>query len=118
MTKIETERMLKRKGFSLNVYTLEILWEFEVEKDEELKAKLCKIFGVDVEEPEKIILQCRENFTNCIFYYDCNVIDMDAMNFIECVKQMDDVIEVYDKETIKESENAEEILEEFSSFKI
>ena len=94
MTKIEAERILKRKGFSLNVYTLEILWEFEAKKDEELKAKLCKIFGVDVEEPEKIVLQCRENFTNCIFYYDCNVIDMDAVNFIECVKQMDDVMVV------------------------
>lgn len=91
MTKIETERILKRKGFSLNVYTLEILWEFEASEDAELKEKLCKIFGVDVEEPEKVILQCRENFTNCIFYYDCNVIDMEATNFIECVKQMDDV---------------------------
>lgn len=91
MTKIEAERILKRKGFSLNVYTLEILWEFEASEDAELKEKLCKIFGVDVEEPEKIILQCRENFTNCIFYYDCNVIDMDAVNFIECVKQMDDI---------------------------
>ena len=91
MTKIETERILKRKGFSLNVYTLEILWEFTVKDDEELKEKLCKIFGVNVEEPETVILQCRENFTNCIFYYDCNVIDMDATDFMECVKQMDDV---------------------------
>lgn len=91
MTKIEAERILKRKGFSLNVYTLEILWKFEASEDAELKEKLCKIFGVDVEEPEKVILQCRENFTNCIFYYDCNVIDIEATDFIECVKQMDDV---------------------------
>lgn len=91
MTKIEAERILKRKGFSLNVYTLEILWKFEASEDAELKDKLCKIFGANVEEPETVILQCRENFTNCIFYYDCNVIDMEATDFIECVKQMDDV---------------------------
>ena len=90
MRKVEAEQIMKNKGFSLNVYDLEILWEFEAE-DVELKTKLCKIFGVDVGEPEKVILQCRENFTNCIFYYDCNVIDMEAVDFIECVKQMDDV---------------------------
>ena len=91
MTKTEVEHIMKNKGFSLNAYDLEILWEFETKENEELKVKLCKIFGVNVEEPETVILQCRENFTNCIFYYDCNVIDMNATDFIECVKQMDDV---------------------------
>lgn len=39
---------------------------------------LSKIFEVDSKDSEIIILQCRENFTNCIFYDWCNVIDMDA----------------------------------------
>ena len=91
MRKVDIEQLFKNKGFLLNIYSLEILWEFIVKDDDILKEKLCKIFGVDIYEPETIILQCRENFTNCIFYYDCNVIDMNTEDFIKCVKQMDDV---------------------------
>ena len=101
MTKIKTEEILKRKGFSLNTYAMDgALWEFEEKENEELKEKLCEIFNIDAELPETIILQCREDFTNCIFYYDCNVIDMDAMDFVECVKQMNDakVINYWERE--------------------
>lgn len=91
MKKIDIEQLFKDKGFSLNVYGLDILWEFTVKDDDILKESLCQIFGIDIQEPETIILQCRENFTNCIFYYDCNVINLNTEDFIECVKQMDNV---------------------------
>lgn len=45
MRKTDIEQLLKNKGFSLNVYSLEILWEFTIIEDKEIKEKLCKIFG-------------------------------------------------------------------------
>lgn len=97
MKKAETEQILKNKGFELNTYPDSVCWEFVVTDDEELKDKICKIFGADIElyvggtDIDTLILQCREDFSKCIFYYDCNPFDMSTDDFLECVKKMGDV---------------------------
>lgn len=88
------KELLESKGFSLNEYPEGKFWEFAVEDDEKLKDKLCKIFSADIElfvtgtDIDTLILQCAEDFTKCLFYYDCNPFDMDTEEFIKCVKQI------------------------------
>lgn len=87
-------RLLESKGFSLNEYPEGKFWEFVVEDDEELKKSLCKIFGADIElfvtgtDIDTLILQCAEDFTKCLFYYDCNLWDMETEEFMRCVEQI------------------------------
>lgn len=88
------EELLKSKGFNLNDYPEGKFWELTVEDDEELKARICKIFKADIElfvdgaDIETLILQCAEDFTKCIFYYDCNPFDMKTEDFMKCVKEI------------------------------
>lgn len=88
------ERLLKSKGFSLNTYPEGAFWELEVKDGETLKEKICNIFKADIElfvggtDIETLILQCTEDFTKCIFYYDCNPFDMDTEDFLKCVEMM------------------------------
>lgn len=41
--------------------------------------------GVDI---NTLILQCAEDFTRCIFYYDCNPWNMDTEEFMKCVERI------------------------------
>ena len=88
------KELLETKGFSINEYPEGKFWEFVVEDDEELKYKICKIFGADIElfitrtDIDTLILQCAEDFTKCLFYYDCNPFDMETEDFMKCVYQM------------------------------
>ncbi len=88
------QELLKRKGFSLNTYPEGKLWELEINDDETLKEKVCDIFKANIElfvdgtDIETLILQCAEDFTRCIFYYDCNSFDMETDDFIKCVEMI------------------------------
>lgn len=88
------KELLESKGFSLNTYPEGKFWEFVVETDEGLKKKICNIFQADIEEyignidVDTLILQCAEDFTKCLFYYDCNSFDMKTEEFMECVGQI------------------------------
>lgn len=88
------KELLESKGFSLNEYPEGKFWEFVVEDDDGLKDKLCKIFSADIElfvtgiDIDTLILQCAEDFTKCLFYYDCNPFDMETEEFMKCVEQM------------------------------
>lgn len=88
------EHLLLQKGFSLNEYPEGKFWELQVTKDESLKKRICKIFGADIEmfvngmDIDTLILQCAEDFTKCLFYYDCNPFDMTTEEFMECVNEM------------------------------
>lgn len=88
------KELLQSKGFSLNTYPEGKFWELTVEDDENLKVKICKIFNAEIEmtvngsDIETLILQCAEDFTKCIFYYDCNPFDMKTDDFIKCVEKM------------------------------
>ena len=88
------EKLLQNKGFSLNAYPEGKFWELTVEDDENLKEKICKVFNVEIEvaangsDVETLILQCAEDFTKCIFYYDCNQFDMKTEDFIKCVEKI------------------------------
>lgn len=65
-----------------------------MKEDEELKDKLCKIFSANIElfvagtDIDTLILQCAEDFTKCLFYYDCNPFDMETEEFMKCVEKM------------------------------
>ena len=37
---------------------------------------------------DTLILQCAEDFSKCLFYYDCNPFDMETEDFMKCVYQM------------------------------
>lgn len=89
------KKLLLSKGFSLNEYSEGGFWELEVSKDEDLKSKICKIFCAAIEEfayglvdINTVILQCAEDFTKCLFYYDCTCWDMTTESFMECVEQI------------------------------
>lgn len=88
------EKLLQSKGFSFNAYPEGKFWELEVKDDELLKEKICKIFKADIElfvdgtDIDTLILQCAEDFTRCIFYYDCNPFDMETEEFMRCVKKI------------------------------
>lgn len=88
------EELLRNKGFSLNTYPEGKFWELTVEEDESLKVKICKIFNAEIEitvngsDVETLILQCAEDFTKCIFYYDCNPFDMETDDFMKCVEKI------------------------------
>ena len=86
--------LLESKGFSLNEYPEGKFWEFVVENDDELKDRLCKIFSADIElsvtgtDIDTLILQCAEDFTKCLFYYNCNPFDMNTEEFMKCIEQI------------------------------
>ncbi len=88
------QELLKRKGFSLNTYPEGKFWELEINDDEILKEKVCNIFKANIElfvdgtDIETLILQCTENLTKCIFYYDCNPFDMETDDFMKCVEMI------------------------------
>lgn len=88
---MDRTELLSAKGFKLNEYPEGKFWELEVKNDEELKEKICKVFGADIElfangtDIDTLILQCAEDFTHCLFYYDCNPFDMETDEFFECV---------------------------------
>ena len=88
------EELLQSKGFILNTYPAGRFWELEVKDDELLKEQICKIFKAEIElfvngsDIETLILQCAEDFTKCIFYYDCNPFDVRTEEFMKCVEKI------------------------------
>lgn len=92
---MEYGELLKEKGFSLNSYPEGKFWELVATDDEDKKQHICKVFGADIElfdsnkvDIDTLILQCAEDFTKCIFYYDCNPFDMESDTFMNCVKNI------------------------------
>lgn len=88
------EELLQSKGFCLNSYPDGKFWELVVKDDENLKVKICKIFNAEIEvaangsDVEILILQCAEDFTKCIFYYDCNSFNIETDEFMKCVEKI------------------------------
>jgi hypothetical protein len=91
---MDYKELLKSKGFSLNEYPEGKFWELVVENDEQLKEKLCNIFNAEIDlftngtDIDTLILQCTEDFTGCIFYYDCNPFDMGTKEFMNCITRI------------------------------
>ena len=86
--------LLESKGFTLNQYPDAALWELVVENNEEQKRHICKIFHaviddfMDMTDIHTLILQCTDDYTQCVFYYDCNIWDIETNQFIECVEKI------------------------------
>lgn len=87
--------LLKKKGFVLNTYPEGKFWELVITNDESKKEHICKVFKADIElfdsdttDIDTLILQCAENFTKCLFYYDCNPFDMETKTFMKCVENI------------------------------
>lgn len=91
---MDYSKLLRSKGFTLNSYPEGKFWELVVEDSEEQKEHICNIFKADIDlyvhgaDIETLILQCVEDFTRCIFYYDCNSWDVDTEEWIKCVEQI------------------------------
>lgn len=88
------KQLLLEKGFSSNRFPEGRFWELVVKDDEELKAKICRVFGANIElfvngtDIDTLILQCAEDFTKCLFYYDCNPFEMETEEFMKCVYEI------------------------------
>lgn len=88
------KQLLLEKGFSLNRFPEGRFLELVVKDDEELKAKICRVFGANIElfvngtDIDTLILQCAEDFTKCLFYYDCNPFEMETEEFMKCVYEI------------------------------
>ena len=87
--------LMKEKGFILNTYPEGKFWELVITKDENKKEHICKVFKADIElfdsnttDIDTLILQCAEDFTKSLFYYDCNPFDMETKTFMKCVENM------------------------------
>lgn len=92
---MDYSKLLKEKGFVLNTYPEGKFWEIVVTGDEIKKEHICKAFGADIElfgpgsiDIETLILQCAEDYTECIFYYDCNLYNMETSEFMRCVENI------------------------------
>lgn len=61
--------------------------------DKSKKEHIYKIFRLNfnVTNIDIVILQCTEDFTKCIFYYDCNIFDIKTDVFIKCVENISSV---------------------------
>lgn len=87
--------LLLSKGFTLNSYPEGNFWELLATDDEKLKQNICKAFQVDTElldnmaiDINTLILQCAEDFSKCILYYDGNPFDIDTEEFMHCVENI------------------------------
>ena len=87
-------KTLLEKGFSLNSYPEGKFWEIKITEDEEKKVRVCNYVSaiLDVfvagEEVETVILQCSEDFTYCIFYFDCNVCQIKPNIFMDILEKL------------------------------
>lgn len=87
-------KILLEKGFSLNSYPEGKFWEINIVEDVEKKVEVCNYASavLDVfvagEEVETVILQCSEDFTYCIFYFDCNVCQIKTDIFMDILKKL------------------------------
>ena len=87
--------LLKEKGFVLNTYPEGKFWELVVVDAESKKEHICKVFGANIElvdanttDIDTLILQCTEDFTKCLFYYDCNPYNMNPGTFMKCFENL------------------------------
>ena len=86
--------LLNSKGFKLNEYPEGKFWEYEVKDDELQKENICEIFQASIDissdgtDINTLILQCAEDFSHCLFYYDCNSFDMETDEFMRCIEKM------------------------------
>jgi uncharacterized protein YacL (UPF0231 family) len=91
---MDNKKLLESKGFSLNTFPEGRFWELVEENNENNKLHICKIFGADIElsvdgtDVNTLILQCDENYNNCLLYYDCNSYNMSTEDFIHCVNKL------------------------------
>lgn len=89
-------RLLESKGFTLNDYPEDgKFWELVVKDDEDLKHHICNVFQADVDlldsnitDIDTLILQCAEDYSRCIFFYDCNSYNMETEEFMRCVENI------------------------------
>lgn len=87
--------LLKEKGFELNTYLEGRFWELQIKEDDR-KIEICKAFQADEElfdasnifDIETLILQCAEDFTRCLFFFDCNSWPMETEAFMRCVESI------------------------------
>ena len=102
---MDYKNLLLLKGFNLNVYDEGVFWELEISKevttsyngetitlyDGKIK-ELCKLFGAQVDidtdsftDVNTVILQCKHDFTECVFCYDGNALDVSTEEFMKCI---------------------------------
>lgn len=93
---VDYGELLKAKRFVLNDYSEDgRFWELVVKDDEDLKHHICNVFQADVElldsnitDIDTLILQCAEDYSRCIFFYDCNSYNMETEEFMRCVENI------------------------------
>ena len=88
------KKLLEEKEFQLNSYPEGRFWELIVTDSEKRKLEICRAFGAIIDldvngtDINTLILQCAEDFTKCVFYYDCNPFDVETNEFMQCVEKL------------------------------
>lgn len=88
---MDYKNLLLLKGFDLNVYDEGTFWELEI-TDVNKIIEICKLFNASIDidtnfvDINIVILQCRSDFTKCVFCYDDNAWDVDTEVFMKCIE--------------------------------
>lgn len=81
--------LLQEKGFSLNEYPDGKYYALVINVEDQYDEgqRVLKIFGLENEDPDTVILQCREDFTTCSLY-DGFVYEFETEEFMNLVSQL------------------------------
>ena len=92
---MDYSNLLQDKHFTFNTHPDGSFWELIVTDNEPLKQHICSTFKIDMElyennrtDYDKIVLQCRRDFSNCIFYCDGSLITYDTDDFMKYIKKL------------------------------
>ena len=103
---MDYKKLLLLKGFDLNVYDEGAFWELEITKEVSALrngekfilynneiTELCKLFNVQVEfdnddivKIDKVLLQCKHDFTECVFKYDDSLLNITTEEFMQRIE--------------------------------
>lgn len=81
--------LLQEKGFSLNEYPDGKYYALVINVEDQYDEgqRVLKIFGIENEDPDTVILQCKEDFTNCSLYTGY-VFDFGTEEFMKLVEKL------------------------------
>ena len=97
MSDREIRQLLRNNGFLSGVYPHgNIYWDLIVDNNDDLKNKICSMFELNIDtKPQKVALQCKEDFSECKLYCGRDIYNIDTKYFIECVKKLNQTKENY-----------------------
>lgn len=82
------DTLLKSKGFALNEYPEGKYYEYTDKNADDNTLNIARLFGYSGDGADMVILQCDENFENCVLYVDLNLWHLSSDEFISAIRKM------------------------------